>query len=484
MEINTQNIVENEIELNTKKCSKCDIIKPVEEFYKTCGAKCKLCFKAYYLLRYEQNKGKILTINKNWRDSNKEHISQHSKEYRNKPEIKEKLKTYWKSDEYKNKKKENNKDKTKPYNKEYHAQRYEKNKEKNKEKILAKNKEWRDSHTEYRSLKDKEYRNKPEIKEKIQAYNALRKNTEEYQTNSQLYRDINKDKKSEYDKEYREKNKTILKQKRNANIVVIKAKAKIKYDDNKYDINKKQCERRKDTNPIYLAYKNKLETYLKSKICSKIQAKKYQVEIDSDYLKDLWNKQNGKCYISGIDMTHIANKIRTPTNVSIDQVTAGNGYLKDNVSLCCEFINLSKMQMTVAECKIQLLAAGKNIKDKIYENINRKEEIPKDCEEYLLTLFRNKKIIKTIGKDYIIDLWKNQGGKCAITSVDMTYVKNPDIKYRNSTNISIDKITPELGYTVGNIQLTCLWSNTGKLDNTTESYRNLLLQTYNNINGS
>jgi hypothetical protein len=404
MEINTQNVVENEIKPNTKKCSKCNIVKPNDEFYN--GAQCIPCIKIKNALRYEQKK----------------------------------------------------------------------------EDILAKNKEWRDSHTEYRSLKDKEYRNKPEIKEKIQAYDALRKNTEEYIFREKQRRINGKDKKSTYDKEYRETHKEILQEKRNANADIIKARAKIKYDNNKEDLNKKQRERRKDTNPTYLAYKNKFETYLKSKIRSKIQAKKYQVDINCEYVKQLWDKQNGKCYISGINMTHIANKKRTATNVSIDQVSSGSGYLKDNVSLCCEFINLSKMQMTVAECKAQLLAAGKNIKDKIYENINRKEEIPKECEEYLLTLFGNKKLINKLGKGYIIDLWKNQGGKCAITSLDMTYVKNLDIKYRNPTNISIDKITPELGYTVGNIQLTCLWANTGKLDNTTESYRNLLLQTYNNIN--
>ena len=63
----------------------------------------------------------------------------------------------------------------------------------------------------------------------------------------------------------------------------------------------------------------------------------------------------------------------------------------------------------------------------------------------------------------------------------MTYEINTNIKFRNSTNISVDKINPNLGYVLDNIHLTCLWANTGKLIYTVDQFRNLLLEAYDNI---
>jgi len=245
-------------------------------------------------------------------------------------------------------------------------------------------------------------------------------------------------------------------------------------------INKGRAFKNRD-NPKYIAYLNKFDTYIKRKLNSKIMQKKYAVKIDFDYIKALWDQQNGKCYISNIQMTHISYKGRIPTNVSIDQINSGKGYLQKNVGLCCEFINLSKMQMTPEDIKKNLIIAGNNIEDKFFGKNNYLDEIPKNDEEYLLTLFSNKKLINKIGKKNILDLWKNQGGLCAITGIKMTCVKNNNIKYRCPTNMSIDKINPKLGYIKDNVQLTCLWANTGKLTMTTDEFRNLVLQSYKNL---
>jgi hypothetical protein len=345
----------------------------------------------------------------------------------------------------------------------------------NKQKILEQNKKWRDEHKEYRAIKDKEYRNKEDIKEHIKEYNKNRDKEILKQR-----RELKKDTKKEYDKEYREKNKEKIIQYRTDNREIILTRRKKYYDENKEVITEKNRTRRKYTNPKYVEYMNNFKPLLARKLNSKITDGKYEVSINIDDLIEILNNQNNKCYISKIEMTCLSTE-RQQKNVSIDQKISGSGYTKNNVALCCEFINMSKMQMSIDEFIVQLKIAGENIENNFHEKIIPKNNIGDECKEYLLNLFRNKKIIKKIGEVNIINLWKSQGGKCALTGIDMTFITNNDIHYRCPTNISVDKINPTLGYVIGNIQLTCLWANTGKLNFLGEDYKNLLLEAYNNI---
>lgn len=63
--------------------------------------------------------------------------------------------------------------------------------------------------------------------------------------------------------------------------------------------------------------------------------------------------------------------------------------------------------------------------------------------------------------DYLLKLWNNQNGKCALSGIEMTYELN---KGRTHTNVSIDKIDRTKGYTIGNIQLVCMACNQIKSD--------------------
>lgn len=74
-------------------------------------------------------------------------------------------------------------------------------------------------------------------------------------------------------------------------------------------------------------------------------------EIDLDFLLKLWNKQNGKCAITKIDMEwgfadapkDINKKyLRKPYNASIDRIDNTKGYTKNNVWLVCSIINTFK----------------------------------------------------------------------------------------------------------------------------------------------
>jgi hypothetical protein len=66
-------------------------------------------------------------------------------------------------------------------------------------------------------------------------------------------------------------------------------------------------------------------------------------DIDEKYLLDLYNKQTGKCYYSGISM-----EINIPQNgeykftLSLDKINPSLGYTKGNVVLCCWIVNVMK----------------------------------------------------------------------------------------------------------------------------------------------
>lgn len=71
--------------------------------------------------------------------------------------------------------------------------------------------------------------------------------------------------------------------------------------------------------------------------------------ITKEYLKELWDKQEGKCAISGIKMSFEQCNGRTNTNVSIDQINHKDGYTVGNVQLVCMAVNQMKSDMLMED---------------------------------------------------------------------------------------------------------------------------------------
>lgn len=67
-----------------------------------------------------------------------------------------------------------------------------------------------------------------------------------------------------------------------------------------------------------------------------------------------------------------------------------------------------------------------------------------------------------IDMDYIDAIWQQQGGKCALTGLQMTHVFN------NLKAASIDRIDSSQGHVKGNIQLVCQFINRAKNKHTNE----------------
>lgn len=82
---------------------------------------------------------------------------------------------------------------------------------------------------------------------------------------------------------------------------------------------------------------------------SRAKANGLFLDFDVNYLKELWEKQNGKCALSGIDMTYKIFQGRINTNVSIDRIDSTKGYIKNNIQLVCMVINQMKNDLSVSE---------------------------------------------------------------------------------------------------------------------------------------
>lgn len=71
----------------------------------------------------------------------------------------------------------------------------------------------------------------------------------------------------------------------------------------------------------------------------------------------LYHKQEGKCAISGVKLTHIRSEGKVYTNISIDQIDPSKGYTLDNIQFVCFVVNMMKHTMT----KEQLISWCKTI---------------------------------------------------------------------------------------------------------------------------
>jgi len=135
--------------MENKKCNKCELVKPVSEFYKDSNKNdgyttfCIKCKKESNKNWSENNKDKVKEIAKTYRENNKETISKNLKTYReNNKEI---------LSEYGKKYREENKDKIKERDKKY----YENNKDKimenyfdNREDNLKNMRDWKKKNRE------------------------------------------------------------------------------------------------------------------------------------------------------------------------------------------------------------------------------------------------------------------------------------------------------------------------------------------------
>jgi hypothetical protein len=88
--------------------------------------------------------------------------------------------------------------------------------------------------------------------------------------------------------------------------------------------------KRSKTPRTYLAY-----------LLSKARQRK-PAPLTLDELELLWEKQDGRCALSGWKMTMVLGQGIIPTNVSLDRIVPEGDYSAENVQLLCRAVNLAK----------------------------------------------------------------------------------------------------------------------------------------------
>ena len=68
--------------------------------------------------------------------------------------------------------------------------------------------------------------------------------------------------------------------------------------------------------------------------------------LDLDYVCELWEKQNGKCAITNMQMLTEYNNLMA---VSVDRIDSSKGHVKGNIQLVCQFVNFAKRHHTNQE---------------------------------------------------------------------------------------------------------------------------------------
>jgi hypothetical protein len=75
-------------------------------------------------------------------------------------------------------------------------------------------------------------------------------------------------------------------------------------------------------------------------------------DLDKEYLLDIFERQDGKCYYSGIKMNIVKDddlSVHDPLKMSLDCVDPDKGYIKGNVVWSAYCVNTFKQKMSQTE---------------------------------------------------------------------------------------------------------------------------------------
>lgn len=105
----------------------------------------------------------------------------------------------------------------------------------------------------------------------------------------------------------------------------------------------------KETSKGMLYLCNKCKQYLPKNKFNIDNTNLRYIDIDLEYLFYLWTAQNGKCALTGMQMTYKFYEGRVNSNLSIDRIDSTKGYSKDNVQLVCMAANQMKNDLSMEE---------------------------------------------------------------------------------------------------------------------------------------
>lgn len=113
---------------------------------------------------------------------------------------------------------------------------------------------------------------------------------------------------------------------------------------------------KKNYNKKNKTLKTDLKVYLRNKTSGlerKCKTKNLEFDLSKEYLFELYEKQNGKCYFTDIEIKHNLG-CHQYDSISVERLNPNLGYIKTNVVLSCFAINSFKGMMQEKEFKMFL----------------------------------------------------------------------------------------------------------------------------------
>ena len=191
------------------------------------------------------------------------------------------------------------------------------------------------------------------------------------------YYEENKEAIAEYRKKYREENKEAIAEQRKKyyeeNKEAIAEQKKKYYEENKEAIGeqkKKYYEENKEAIGEHKKkyHKENKEATLCTGAKTRSKSKNISFDIDKEYLKEIWPKDN-KCPALGIEFKR-GEGMQIDYSPSIDRIIPELGYVKGNVQIICMLANRIKSNATPD----QVIQVGTYFK-KIAEGVDNEEKI-------------------------------------------------------------------------------------------------------------
>lgn len=104
---------------------------------------------------------------------------------------------------------------------------------------------------------------------------------------------------------------------------------------------------------------------LLDKCTQRARKKNFKINLDFEFLVNLWHEQDGKCAVSKLPMETISGDRKTEGvnyfTVSVDRINSTQGYTKDNVQLVCFAVNQIKSNLDGEQFKFWLRAISSQI---------------------------------------------------------------------------------------------------------------------------
>lgn len=100
-----------------------------------------------------------------------------------------------------------------------------------------------------------------------------------------------------------------------------------------------------------------LDHFIKEKLSLASLRGKYEVTLDYNDIRKLWDEQKGLCALSKVPMTYFKGRGKVNTNLSLDRIDSSKPYELGNVQLVCVQVNYMKSDLN----KEQLLYWCKEI---------------------------------------------------------------------------------------------------------------------------